>query len=337
MANIYNIKIDNFANLNTVSRAAEVLFDHIVDQKEIELPKKMPLKVHFGEEGNHTFIKPECYIGVINSLQKRGVETCYIETNVLYKGERRDSQSHIGLARRHGFIDLPIIIADNAGYDEVPINGKHFKKCKIGKDFKKYDGFTVMSHFKGHAEAGFGGALKQLGMGFASRAGKLQQHTDNVPFIKTDRCIACGICTENCHYKAISIKKLAKIDSTKCVGCAMCVGSCSQNAIKNDWSASHFTEKLAEYAVAAAAGKKNIYLNFLGQITEQCDCTKKDMKPIVSDIGVFASTDPVAVDSACLDALPLKTHMKFNFGEVALKHAENLGLGSCNYNLITLQ
>jgi uncharacterized Fe-S center protein len=330
MANVYRVNVGNFADLEAVSRAAQRLFDHIVEQGEIELPPKMPLKVHFGEVGNKTFIKPECYSGVRESLQKRCVETCYIETNVLYKGERRDSPSHINLAHRHGFIDLPVVIVDDVGYDDVPINGKHFKKCKIGLGFKSYDGFVVMSHFKGHLYSGFGGALKQLGMGFASRAGKLHQHTDSVPLIRSDRCNACGVCSGKCHYKAITVNRLATIDPKKCVGCAICVGDCSQNAIKNDWDASYFTEKLAEYAVAAAIGKKNVYINFLGQITEQCDCVGRDMKLITHDIGVFASTDPVAIDAVCLEALPIKIRMQFERGRAALVYAHKLGLGDIN-------
>jgi len=331
MTNVFRVNVEDFADSGAVSRAAQKLFDHIVEQEKIELPPKMPLKVHFGEAGNKTFIKPACFSGVKEALQKRDVETCYIETNVLYNSERRDSSNHIVLARRHGFTDLPVVIADDGGYTDVPVNGKHFKMCKIGLGFKAYDGFVVMSHFKGHDFAGFGGALKQLAMGFASRAGKLYQHTDNVPFIKPDRCNACGVCSVKCGYEAISVNnKLARIDPTKCVRCAICVGSCSQRAIKNNWDASCFIEKLAEYAVAAASGKRNIYLNFLGQITEQCDCVEKDMKPITNDVGVFASTDPVAIDAVCLNTLPLQTRMQFERGREILIYAQKLGLGTTN-------
>ncbi|MDR2572051.1 MAG: DUF362 domain-containing protein [Oscillospiraceae bacterium] len=330
MVNVYYINIVDFEDSDAVSRAAQKLFNYVVKQEKIELPLKMPLKVTFGELGNKTFIKPSCYSGVSESLLSRGIETHYIETNVLYKGERRDSLSHISLARRHGFTDLPIVIADDTGHYDIPICGKHFNKCSIGLKFRDYEGFIVMSHFKGHEASGFGGALKQLAMGFASRAGKLQQHTNNTPFIKTDRCSGCKKCLDKCAYEAISINEVAELDSAKCVGCAICVGICPRNAIKIDWNASFFQEKLAEYAMAAVIGKNNIYINFLGQITEQCDCVGRDMKPVVRDIGIFASTDPVAIDTACLEALPQETRVKFKRGAELLAYAQNLGIGISN-------
>ncbi|MFW6449474.1 MAG: DUF362 domain-containing protein [Nanoarchaeota archaeon] len=322
-----------------LSRAGKAVFDELVRAEGLKLNRKLPLKVHFGEKGNSTYIKPGAYEGIIGSL--KGREPFYIETNVLYRGERTNKKAHIALAKRHGF-NLPIVIADgNTGesFSEIKIDKKHFKTCKIGKEFSDFSQLVVLSHFKGHRLSGFGGAIKQLAMGFASRGGKLAQHLDTKPRISWFKCRACGVCKKHCPVAAIKVNKKAKIDYEKCVGCAVCSSVCPYNAVKlfsfsslSGIFGTPFYEKLAEYAYAAQLNKSNIYINYAVNITRGCDCEGRKMKAFAPDIGVLASTDPVALDNACLQLLKIKGY-KLK-GEHVLKYAENIGLGSRKYKLI---
>ena len=337
MKNVYFKKVTDFDNTQLITQSTYQMLKELIQNEKVILPKVMPLKVHFGEKGNTTFIKPPNFEGVKKFLREHKIKTCYIETNVLYRGSRTYTKNHIQTAREHGFVDLDIVIADgdlDSPYNEVEINKKHFSKCKIGKRFEEFDGFMVLAHFKGHGLAGFGGAIKQLGMGFASRGGKLAQHSDNVPFVAKDKCISCGVCVRKCPTNAIKLNDCAKIDSKLCVGCASCSTACPRNAIKNDWSGSNFVEKLAEYAYAASLGKNNIYVTFAGNITEQCDCCGEHMKNIADNIGIFVSTDPVAIDMAVMDMLGENEATKsFGIGRQILNYAQSIGLGTTKYNL----
>lgn len=339
MSNVYFIPMKQ-ADEAALSEAAARLFEEVVAREEVELAGEIPLKVHFGEKGNDTFLRPGCYQGVISRLKSRGITPSYIETNVLYRGSRTTRDSHIALAREHGFTDLPIIIADGdhgEAVTEVPIPGKVFDSVKLGAGFAPYDQFIIMAHFKGHAEAGFGGAMKQLAMGFAARSGKMAQHSTVNPVVSQDECIACGACVESCNYGAIELTETAFIDHEKCVGCAACVAACPVGAIKTDWGAKDFTARLAEYAYGAGFGKRNIYLNFLLNVTQYCDCYGGHMELVADNIGVFASTDPVAIDRVCIDLLQEREGKPlFDNGRESLAHAEEMGLGSQKYELITL-
>ncbi len=195
-----------------------------------------------------------------------------------------------------------------------------------------------MSHFKGHIEAGFGGALKQLAMGFAARSGKLEQHSGISPVVTAAKCTTCSICVDNCNFDAIQVSDTAVIDDSKCVGCAGCIAVCPQGAIRNTWGGAHFREKLSEYAYGASKGKDNIYISFVHNITKDCDCAGIHMKSIAENIGVLAAKDPVALDTACLDLVQKNSGKKlFENGRVSLKHAEKIGLGSMKYELIELK
>lgn len=325
-----------------LGEAAGRLLERVVGKVQIELQKHIPLKVHFGEKGNKTFIPQEAFLPVIEFLEKREIKSSYIETNVMYYGQRMKKSDHLQLASDHGFDRLPVIIADgDRGEDfyEVKINGKHFDSCKLGKEFEKYNQYIVAAHFKGHAMAGFGGALKQLAMGFASRGGKVAQHLDAKPFIIPFLCKKCGACAKKCPVDAITLGFIPKVNHSKCVGCAACMALCPQKAmtfnflkIFSNITGKKFGEKVAEYAAAAAKGRKNIYINFASNITAGCDCEGRPMKPVIDDIGVFASTDPVAIDRACLD-MAEKKGRKFK-GEHILTHAEKTGAGRVDYDLI---
>ncbi len=338
MTKVY-FKRTSTRDYKTLGSYAQELLDIIVNEENYEFNKKMPIKVHFGEKGNTTFTPAYTYNQIIDYIKSKDSEPFYIETNVLYRGARTTKDSHIKLAREHKFTQLPIIIADGDigdEYTEIEINKDYYKSCKIGKKYSEYDKFIVLSHFKGHEVAGFGGALKQLAMGFASRGGKLAQHSEITPVVKTSKCIGCGICIDNCDVNALSIKDgVAFLKRKKCIGCAGCMAVCPEGAIINSWKTNNFREKLAEYAYAASLNKDNIYISFIINITKKCDCIGDEMEVIADNVGVVASTDPLALDAASLDLLQKSSGKKlFSVGRETLQHGEKIGIGSLDYNLI---
>ncbi|MDP4144752.1 MAG: DUF362 domain-containing protein [Bacillota bacterium] len=344
MTKVYFKAIDSYSKTKEINAAAAALLQIIEEKELVALNKFIPLKVHLGEKGNTTFIHPKNFDGIIDYLKQKDIETAFIETNVLYKGQRNTMENHLRVAKEHGFTRIPVIIGDGeAGedYELVQINKKNFDYCKIAKAVAKEKQIIVLSHFKGHALAGFGGAIKQLAMGCASKGGKLAQHSNSIPKISSLKCKACKACAVKCPENAITVDKKAKIDKHKCVGCASCMAACQYGAISNSWLASltrSFNERLAEYAYGAAKDKNNIYITFAFNITKNCDCEGHPMKPIAKDLGVFASTDPVAIDQACLDVLDkIEGRKVLTRGRYTLDYAENIGLGSRKYELVEIQ
>lgn len=342
MVKVFFKKIASYNDTASISTSAKELLDRLVTEENLELKKYIPLKVHFGEKGNTTFIESKNYEGIIDYLKERSIESAFIETNVLYRGERTTKTNHIKLAKEHGFNQLPIVIADGEHgeeYELVKINKKNFKHCKIGKEMAKLDQMIILSHFKGHGLAGFGGAIKQLAMGCAARGGKLDQHSNSFPIIIPFKCKACNACVKTCPVNAIVLNPKAKILKEKCIGCASCIAVCPHKVISTNWLGSiskSFNERLAEYAFAAHKSS-NIYITFAFNITKGCDCEGHKMKPVVNDLGIFASKDPVAIDKACLDMLDKENGGKiFSKGRYTLKYAEEIGLGSEEYELICL-
>ena len=323
-----------------LGQAAQNLLEVLVESTNHKFTKEVPIKVHFGEKGNTTFVPAVCYDGIIETLKRNDVSPSFIETNVLYRGSRTTRESHIELAKEHGFTALPITIADGdhgEAFDEIEIDKTYFKSCKIGSAFSNYSQFVVTSHFKGHGMAGFGGAMKQLAMGFAARGGKLAQHSGISPTVKASKCIACGLCIKKCDVDAIELNEKAVIIPEKCVGCAGCIAVCPVGAIQNDWSGKNFKEKVAEYAYGAQLNKDNLYITFLINVTEECDCMGQHMTPVAKEIGVFASKDPVAIDTACLEMLQKEHgHPLFESGRATIKHAVEIGLGTDQYELIEI-
>lgn len=343
MAKVYFIGIDSYTKTEEINSASTRLLRVIEEQEKVELSRFIPLKVHLGEKGNKTFIEPKNFDGIINYLRTKNIETAFIETNVLYRGQRNTRENHSKLAIDHGFTKIPVIIGDGENGEDyvlVKINKKNFDNCKIAKEVAKENQLIVLSHFKGHALAGFGGAIKQLAMGCASKGGKLAQHANSIPKISRIRCNSCRACAKKCPESAIVVDKKAKIDKNKCVGCAACMAICPYKAITNSWLASFtksFEERLAEYAYAAAKDKNHIYITYAFNITKNCDCEGHAMKPIAKDIGVFASIDPVAIDQACLDVLDqMEGKRVFKKGRYTLEYAEGIGLGSRKYELVEL-
>lgn len=344
MSDVYYKKVNKNTSVEEVQKITKQLLDTIIQKQNIVLENEIPLKVHFGEAGNVTYIKQENYEGIIDYLEEKDIKTEYIETLVVYGGERYKRDVHIKLAKKHGFTRLPIIIADGdhgENFTEVEINKKHYKTCKIGKEFDKYSQILVLSHFKGHMMAGFGGAIKQLSMGHASKGGKLAMHMGVKPKIVNRKCVKCKECQKACNVDAITIGKKSYINHDKCVGCGGCSAVCPKKAIsiftvkgmyRAIFQPKIFREKVIEYAFAAQKGKNNIYINFAMNITKGCDCEPRALKPIMSDIGVFISTDPVAIDKACYDQVQEKGK-KFR-GSKQFDYAEKVGLGSTKYKLI---
>lgn len=339
MSKVYFIK-NPHSDYDQLGKDALKLLKKVISETGHQFEKEVPVKVHFGEKGNTTFIPAKCYDETINYLKENGVTPSYIETNVLYRGARTTTDSHIETAKSHGFTQIPIIIADGdigTDYDEIEINKEYIKKCKIGKGYAKYKQFIVMSHFKGHVAAGFGGALKQLAMGFAARGGKLEQHSGISPVVSAEKCISCGVCVTKCDYAAIDTPDTAVIDQGKCIGCAGCIAVCPEGAIANTWGGSNFLEKLTEYAYGAAKDKDIIYITFVHNVTKDCDCFGTSMKPITANIGILAGKDPVALDTACLDLVQKSSGEKlFEKGRPSLKHAEKIGLRTMEYELIEI-
>ena len=344
MSKVYFKELEPDAGIEQISSAAAEVLARFIESEQISLENNVPLKVHFGEKGNQTYVSSEHYLGVIDYLRKNNVETSYIETNVLYAGKRSNRTDHLNTAKLHGFTQLPIIIADGEKGEEcteVEINKKHFKKCFVGSEFSKFKQIIVMSHFKGHIMAGFGGAIKQLAMGFAAKAGKLAQHSNSKPLTLPLLCSKCGACIKYCPQNAMKMGLLRpKINKELCTGCAGCVAVCRRRAIIPNFLASFsksFIERLTEYAYAAQLGKNIIYLTFAVNITRGCDCEGRKMKPFVPNLGILASTDAVAVDQAGLDLLDRKHGRKvFKRGRHALAYAESIGLGSRDYEIISL-
>ncbi|MCL2789252.1 MAG: DUF362 domain-containing protein [Desulfobulbus sp.] len=286
------------------------------------------IKLHFGELGNTAFVRPLFVRPVVESVQKAGGKPFLTDASTLYVGQRGNAVDHLNNALYNGFgyssIGAPLIIADGLnGRDEieVPVESAHFQTAYIGAALVHANALISVAHFKLHEMAGFGGALKNIGMGGGSRRGKMAQHSTVSPVVAAKKCIGCGMCLRQCVHGALSLVKrsatekspnpkitrLARIDAKKCVGCAMCLHACKQGAMDVNWATDipAFLERMIDYAAAVLHGKrqKSLFINFLTQISPACDCHSYADAPIVGDIGILASTDPVALDKASVDLM----------------------------------
>lgn len=325
------------------------------------------IKTHFGELGVTTFLRPIFVKPFSDEIKSSGANPFLTDANTIYKGTRSDGVQHLETALKNGFsytaTGAPIIIADGINgqdYVDVAVDGEYFKEVKIAGQAHRASAMVVLSHFKGHEMFGFGGALKNIGMGLASKEGKLTLHSTVKPFIKKKSCNRCGICISWCPVEAIILQEeSAFIISEKCTGCGQCIMACPKHSITLKWDMEfdQAQKKTAEYALGVVKSKKDSiwYFNFLLDITPECDCYNFSDSPVVADIGIMASRDPVSIDQASYDmvsnmpslkdskaqdALPGEDKFRKAYPEAdpepMLEHAQKLGLGERKYELIEL-
>lgn len=323
------------------------------------------MKTHFGEWGNTTFLRPQYLTGVIEMVRKKGGKPFLTDANTLYRGRRHNAVDHLWTAVRHGFgppaLDAPVIIADGlSGKEEVEvwIGLRHCETAKIGAAAYHADSIIGVAHFKGHQLAGFGGALKNIGMGLGSVRGKLEMHKDVHPMIK-EECRGCGTCVEICPADAIRLGKTAYVLEESCIGCGECFTMCPHDAIDpgEDCDESIVQEKIVEYCHAIIGGKRGKvgFINFVIDVTPHCDCAPWSDVSIVPDIGILASTDIVAIDQASADLVneqvgTVGSRVKKAIGagedklaeigkgdwRIQLEYAESLGLGERSYEIVSV-
>jgi len=328
------------------------------------------VKIHFGEPGNLSYIRANYAAKVVRFLLDKQAKPFLTDSNTLYMGHRSNAIDHIKSAFENGFnpiaVPCPVIIGDGLkaiDYKEISIDLPYCKTAKIGSAIADADIILSMNHFKGHEQTGFGGALKNIGMGSASRQGKLELHSTSKPVIDASECTSCGQCVKYCASQAVHLKKnkKAEIDYEKCVGCGQCVAVCQHEAAQPVWNSSTdiLNYKIAEYTFAVLKDKPNFHINFIMDVSPNCDCWGCNDAAIVPNIGITASFDPVALDKASADlvnasganintALNVKKYGelqntdKFKIihphtdWEDGLRHAEAIGLGSLKYELVVV-
>jgi len=352
---VYLVRLENLAKPEVVIAKLKHLLQVSRVLDFIQPDFKVAVKMHFGEEGNTGFVKPEYLRAVSDKITSQGAVAFIADTNTLYRGRRTNSIEHLALAREHGFtkevIAAEVVIPDDRKKEnivEIQVNQKFIKTAKLARFLVESDAIVGVSHFKGHIMTGFGGALKNLGMGCAAREGKLQQHAGISPVVYQQKCTGCAECEKACPVKAITLRnKKAVIDSLKCIGCATCIAVCPSLAIDVPWSfgADTIQEKMVEYVFAVMKNKqgKAGFLNFAVKITKECDCLAKDDPSVAPDIGILASRDPVSIDQACFDLINqasgkdiFKELHSERDGRKQLNYAQSLGLGNLAYELIEL-
>jgi uncharacterized Fe-S center protein len=330
--------------------------------------KYTAIKIHFGEPGNMAFLRPAWARVVVDYVKSRGGMPFLTDCNTLYVGRRNQALNHMEAAFENGYTPFSTgchnIIADGLkGTDdvEVPVQGGVYcKTALIGRAIMDADIVLSLSHFKGHENASFGGAIKNIGMGAGSRAGKMIMHNEGKPHVIANACTGCKVCSKYCAHGAINYgaDKKAQIDHAKCAGCGRCMGVCNYNAIEN-WTGGSFdilNAKMAEYTKAVLDGRPNFHISVINQVSPYCDCHGESDAPIIPDIGIFAGFDPVALDKACLDAVNAAPAIKSSVlgernakfddhfrnvhpdtnGISQITHGVKIGLGNSDYELIKI-
>ena len=341
-------------------------FNNIIEKGDMTA-----IKLHFGERGNTSYVKPIYLRRIVDKVKSLGGMPFLTDTNTLYVGNRKESVTHIETAIGNGFdysvVNAPIIIADGLrgkSYEMVRIDKKWYKEVDIATEIHNADSLIAVTHFKCHELSGIGGVIKNIGMGCATLKGKLNQHSNVKPFVVADECTGCMRCIPWCPAEGAIVKiennKKVKIVSEVCIGCGECILPCRDCAIKIKWDADtgSMQEKMVEHVYAALQKKsgKYIFISFLTQISPACDCYPASDTPVVEDIGILISKDPVAIDQASADLVNnqqgnrnSKLTCNFEPGEdkfrgvypdidwtVQLKYGEDIGLGSREYELIKL-
>ena len=336
--------------------------------------KFVAIKLHFGELGNISYLRPNYARAVVDLVKEMGGKPFLTDCNTMYPGSRKNALEHLECAWQNGFTPLtvgcPILIGDGLkGTDDIAVpvaGGEYVKEAKIGRAVMDADVFISLTHFKGHEMTGFGGTIKNIGMGCGSRAGKTEQHSSGKPHIIEDKCRGCKRCMKECANGGLVFNEATKkmtVDQTHCVGCGRCLGACNFDAIAfdNDHANEILNRRMAEYTKAVVDGRPNFHVSLIVDVSPNCDCHCENDAPILPNIGMFASFDPLALDQACVDAcmasepLPnaqLSDNMK-KAGFVdhhdhftnsspesewrsCLDHAEKIGLGTREYELIKM-
>jgi uncharacterized protein len=315
--------------------------------------KKLGIKLHFGEDGNRNHLKPEYVRAAVETVGRHVTDCALIETCTLYRGSRATAVTHKALALRHGFtlqaVMAPVEIIDGAqGNDfyEVPINLALVKRARLGRKLRHIHFLLNLAHFKGHFVTGFGCVFKNLAMGLAAKGGKLDMHSTYRPQVDEEKCTSCGACVEYCPSLAIDfINEVARIGRS-CTGCGGCITVCRQAAIGIKWNeaSDNVSRKVVEYAYAVLHDTTDpeprvcLNLNFAINITANCDCMGTTEEPIMPDVGIFASLDPVACEQAAFDRVRAALHELYPHldPQRAIDYAEEVGLGSRRYELETV-
>lgn len=335
--------------------------------------KYVAIKMHFGEPGNLAFLRPNYAKAVADIVKELGGKPFLTDCNTLYVGGRKNALDHLDSANLNGYnpttTGCQIIIADGLkGTDEtlVPVEGgTYIKEAKIGRAVMDADVFISLSHFKGHESTGFGGALKNIGMGCGSRAGKMEMHSAGKPHVDQNLCVGCQMCAKICAHDAPEFEnKKATINHDKCVGCGRCIGVCPKDAIlsASDESNEILNCKIAEYTKAVIDNRPHFHISLVIDVSPYCDCHGENDAAIVPNVGMFASFDPVALDMACAEAVNAQpvlsnsmlgdcseeerachNHDHFHSifpetcWETAISHGEKIGIGNSKYKLITVK
>lgn len=336
--------------------------------------KFVAIKMHFGEMGNISYLRPNYAKAVADVVKEFGGKPFLTDCNTLYPGSRKNALEHLYCAWENGFtpmtVGCPIMIGDGLkGTDDVDVpvrGGEYIKEAKIGRAIMDADIFISLTHFKGHELTGFGGTIKNIGMGCGSRAGKKDQHYNGKSHIDAEACRGCGFCQAQCANNGLVFDKAAKkmhVDTDHCVGCGRCIGACNFDAIEftNNSAVSELNCRMAEYTKAVVDGRPNFHISLVVDVSPNCDCHGENDVAILPNIGMFTSFDPLALDQACADAC-LKAapipgsqlahnmespdfvdhhdHFKNSTPEsewrVCLEHAEKIGVGTRKYDLIEL-
>lgn len=333
--------------------------------------KFVAIKIHFGEPGNLAFLRPNYAKVVADVIKELGGKPFLTDANTLYVGRRKNALDHIEAAYENGFTPLStgcqVIIADGLkGTDEalVHLDGYYVKEAKIGRAVMDADIIISLNHFKGHEATGFGGAIKNLGMGCGSRAGKMEMHYNGKPKVNKSKCKKCKLCAKICAHEAITYNEdtgMAMINHDKCIGCGRCIGICNFDAIQPEDNSANdiLNKKMAEYALAVVKDRPEFHINIICDVSPNCDCHSENDAPIVPNVGMLASFDCVAIDKACADLVNEQTafmnsalgehihkniiekdnihtnHPETNW-ESQIEHGEKIGLGNSNYELIKI-
>jgi uncharacterized Fe-S center protein len=325
-------------------------FDEIFEPRDL-----VAIKLHVGEPGTKTFVSPGIVAALVRAVAATGAKPFLTDTAVLYRSPRDNAVTHAEVARQHGFgheaVGAPFVPADGLiGADEVElkVGGKHFEKVAIASGIMHSRSMLVLSHATGHLATGLGAALKNLGMGCASRKGKLRQHHGQHPSINEDHCTACGTCEHWCPSDAITVTKHASIDASKCIGCGECIAVCRDDAVTFGWGVMgrELQERVVEHAAAVVRSKPGriAYVTVAQDITKDCDCLGLEQPALLEDIGLLASRDPVAIDAAVLRLVQERAGRSLESmsyprtdGWVQIRHAEKLGLGQSEVEIVTVE